>query len=88
MVDRTTIISTFLFIFCFNHSMDQNLILPDKGSGAGNDADTLEPNMEFYFIVACVAVLILVVTIQASCIIKMSGRNSALKKVKLYLFFN
>ena len=68
--------------------MDQNLILPDKGSGARNDADTLEPNIEFYFIVACIAVLILVVTIQASCIIKMSGRNSALKKVKLYLFFN
>ena len=70
--------------------MDQNLLLPDKGSGARNDADTLEPNMEFYFIVACVAILILVVTIQASCIIKMSGRNSALKRVKLvklYLFF-
>ena len=56
--------------------MDQNLILPDKGSGARNDADTLEPiNMEFYFMVACVAALILVVLIQASCIIKMSGRN-------------
>ena len=70
--------------------MDQNLLLPGKGSGARNDADTLEPNMEFYFIVACVAILILVVTIQASCIIKMSGRNSALKRVKLvklYLFF-
>ena len=62
--------------------MDQNLILPDKGAGARNDADTLEPNKEFYFIVACVAILILVVTIQASCIIKMSGRNTALKKVK------
>ena len=39
-------------------------------------------NMEFYFMVACVAALILVVVIQASCIIKMSGRNTALKKVK------
>ena len=63
--------------------MDQNLILSDKWSGARNDADTLEPiNMEFYFMVACVAALILVVLIQASCIIKMSGRNTALKKVK------
>ena len=64
--------------------MDQHLILPDKGSDARrDDADTLEPiNMEFYFMVACVAALILVVVIQASCIIKMSGRNTALKKVK------
>ena len=63
--------------------MDQHLILPDKGSEARDGTESLEPiNMEFYFMVACVAALILVVLIQASCIIKMSGRNTALKKVK------
>ena len=60
--------------------MDQHLIHHDKGSEARNGTQSLEPiNMEFYFMVAA---LILVVIIQASCIIKMSGRNSSLKKVK------
>ena len=59
--------------------MDQHLIHHDKGSEARNGTQSLEPiNMEFYFMVAYVAALI----IQASCIIKMSGRNSSLKKVK------
>lgn len=63
--------------------MDQHLILPNRESEARDDFESLEPiNMEFYFMVACVAALILVVVIQASCIIKMSRRNTALKKVK------
>ena len=62
--------------------MDQHLILPDdKGQEASDDSVFLDDNMQFLIMVAGVAALILVVIVQASCIIKMSGRNSKLKKV-------
>ena len=62
--------------------MDQHLTLPDdKGPEARDDSHFSDYNMEFLFMVAGVAALILVVIIQASCIIKMSGRNTKLKKV-------
>ena len=62
--------------------MDQHRILPDdKGQEARDDSVFLDDNMQFLIMVAGVAALILVVIVQASCIIKMSGRNSKLKKV-------
>ena len=62
--------------------MDQHLTFPDdKGPEVRDDSMFSDYNMEFLFMVAGVAALILVVIIQASCIIKMSGRNTKLKKV-------
>ena len=64
--------------------MDQHPHLPDdKGPEARDDSHFSDYNMEFLFMVAGVAALILVIIIQASCIIKMSGRNTKLKKVSL-----
>ena len=65
--------------------MDQHLIHPGKESETRDESNSLDHNMEFFFMVACVAALILVVVIQAFCIIKLSRGNSLPKKVKWYL---
>ena len=58
--------------------MDQHFIHPGKES---ETRDSLDHNLEFYFMVACVAALILVVVIQAFCIIKLSRGHSLPKNV-------
>ena len=82
---RRNNIPVHIHIFCFNHSMDQHLINPGKESKTRDESNSLDHNMEFFFMVACVAALILVVVIQAFCIIKLSRGNSLPKKVKWYL---
>ena len=75
-----------MFIFCFNHSMDQHLTHPDKETGTKDDTDSLDHNLELFFIVGCFAALFLVVIIQAFCIIRMSRRNSMLKNSSASLY--
>ena len=78
---RRNNIPVHILIFCFNHSMDQHLFHPGKESETRDEYISFDHNLEFYFMVACVAALILVVVTQALCIIKLSRRNSYPKKV-------
>ena len=49
-----------------------------------DDARQADPNVKLYVVVACIAALVLVAIIQASCtIFKMSRRGSSVQKVKL-----
>merc|ERR1712203_1056306 len=54
---------------------------PDEGRGT---SDLATPNVKLYVVVACIAALVLVAIVQASCtIFKMSRRGSSVHKEKL-----
>jgi len=64
-------------------SLDQSFT--DGGADEGRDLKVAEtPNVKLYVVVACIAALVLVAIIQASCtIFKMSRRGSSVHKEKL-----
>ena len=57
---------------------------PETSSAAGEEGGRREdPNVKLYVVVACIAALVLVAIVQASCtIFKMSRRGSSVQKVR------
>ena len=57
---------------------------PETSSAAGGEGGRREdPNVKLYVVVACIAALVLVAIVQASCtIFKMSRRGSSVQKVR------
>ena len=76
----------YIFLL-FLHFFD--LVTTEDESKGRELSNAQLPNVKLYVVVACIAALVLVAIIQASCtIFKMSRRGSSVQKVGCYMFSN